>query len=142
MVDGKEMPMEIARSFRDLRVYKLGRESAKSLFQATRTFPAEERYSLTDQIRRSSRAVNAMIAAAWARRRYEAAFVSKLDETLEEAMETQAWLDHALDCAYISGARFQALDASWRAIGGMLNRMMDRSADFCKVDTRARFGRP
>jgi four helix bundle protein len=128
--------MEIARSFRDLRTYKLARESAGSIFQMTRTFPMEERYSLTDQIRRSSRAVNAMIAAAWARRRYEAAFVSKLDEALEEAMETQAWLDHAMDCGYVSPAQFRSLDAQWQSIGGMLNRMMDRSADFCKVDTR------
>jgi four helix bundle protein len=129
--------MEIARSFRDLRTYKLAHESSGAIFQITRSFPAEERYSLTDQIRRSSRAVNAMIASAWARRRYEAAFVSKLDEALEEAMETQAWLDHALDCQYLSPAQFRTLDGQWQSVGGMLNRMMDRSADFCKVDTRA-----
>jgi four helix bundle protein len=129
--------MEIARSFRDLRTYKLARESAGAIFQITRSFPAEERYSLTDQIRRSSRAVSAMIASAWARRRYEAAFVSKLDEALEEAMETQAWLDHALDCQYLSPAQFRTLDGQWQSVGGMLNRMMDRSCDFCKVDTRA-----
>ena len=134
--------MEIAKSFRDLRTYKLARESAGSIFQMTRTFPAEERYSLTDQIRRSSRAVNAMIAAAWARRRYQAAFMSKLDEALEEAMETQAWLDHSLDCGYISATQFRTLDAQWQSVGGMLNRMMDRSADFCKVDTRALLKRP
>ena len=134
--------MEIARSFRDLRTYKLAREAAGSVFQMTRSFPAEERYSLTDQIRRSSRAVNAMIAAAWARRRYEAAFVSKLDEALEEAMETQAWLDHSVDCGYVSPTQFRSFDAQWQSIGGMFNRMMDRSADFCKVDTRQLLKRP
>jgi len=134
--------MEIARSFRDLRTYKLARESARSIFQITRSFPAEERYSLTDQIRRSSRAVNAMIAAAWARRRYEAAFVSKLDESLEESMETQAWLDHAVDCEYISATQFRTLDAQWQSVGGMLTRMMDRSAGFCKIDTRTLLRRP
>ena len=108
----------------------------------TRAFPTEERYSLTDQIRRSSRAVNPMIAAAWARRRYEAAFVSKLDESLEEAMETQAWLDHSLDCEYVSPAQFRVLDAQWQSVGGMLNRMMERSADFSKVDTRTLLKRP
>jgi four helix bundle protein len=63
------------RSFRELNVYKSAREAAQAIFETTKTFPRDERYSLTDQIRRSSRAVNAMIAEAWAKRRYEAAFV-------------------------------------------------------------------
>jgi four helix bundle protein len=87
------------RSFRDLGVYKLAREQARNIFVLSKSFPPEERFSLTDQIRRSSRAVNAMIAEAWARRRYPAAFINKIDEPLGEAMETQAWLDHAFDCA-------------------------------------------
>jgi len=78
------------RSFRELETYKLAREQAKKIFELTKTFPPEEKYSLTDQIRRSSRAVNAMIAEAWARRRYEAAFINKIDEAMGEAMETQA----------------------------------------------------
>jgi four helix bundle protein len=80
--------MAIIMSFRDLDVYKLGREQAKKIFVISKSFPKEERYSLTDQIRRSSRAVNAMVAEAWARRRYPAAFVNKIDEALGEAMET------------------------------------------------------
>jgi four helix bundle protein len=128
--------MEIARSFRELRVYKLARESARGIFLISRKFPPEERYSLTDQIRRSSRAVNAMIAAAWARRPYEAAFVSNLNEALEEAMETHAWLDRSLDFACVSVDQFREFDAPWQSIGGMLKRMMERSADYCKVDTR------
>jgi four helix bundle protein len=127
----------IAKSFRELNTYKMGRESALKIFELTKSFPAEERYSLTDQIRRSSRAVNAMIAAAWARRRYRAAFVSKLDEALEEAMETQSWLDHALDCKYISAAQFVALDANWQSIGAMLNSMMNKADDFCKLAPNA-----
>jgi four helix bundle protein len=87
----------VIRGFRDLDVYVLAREQAKKIFALSKTFPVEEKYSLTDQIRRSSRAVNAMIAEAWARRRYPAAFVNKIDEALGEAMETQAWLDHAMD---------------------------------------------
>ena len=91
--------MAIARSFRDLNVYREAREAAQKIFELSREFPAEERYSLTDQIRRSSRAVKAMIAEAWGRRRYKAVFVNKLDEALGEANETESWLDDARDRA-------------------------------------------
>jgi four helix bundle protein len=127
----------IAKSFRDLDVYKMGREAALKIFQLSKSFPVEERYSLTDQMRRSSRAVNAMIAAAWARRRYRAAFTSKLDEALEETMETQSWLDHALDCKYISTIEFATLDANWQSIGAMLNSMMNKAEAFCKFAPNA-----
>jgi four helix bundle protein len=110
------------RSFRDLNVYKAARKAARAIFEISKTFPREERYSLSDQIRRSSRAVNAMIAEAWAKRRYEAAFISKINEALGEATETQSWLDHALDSGYLIEARFKELDASWQQIGGMLHK--------------------
>ncbi len=87
---------------------------------------------MTDQIRRSSRAVNAMIAEAWARRRYRAAFINKLDEALGEAMESQAWLDHAFDSGYLAKEEFEALDAKFRSVSAMLARMIDRAGDFCK----------
>jgi four helix bundle protein len=93
--------MAAAKSFRDLKVYQAAREAALQIFTATKTFPREERYALTDQIRRSSRAVKAMIAEAWARRRYKAAFINKIDEALGEANETQSWLDDALDDGYV-----------------------------------------
>jgi four helix bundle protein len=124
--------MGVVRSFRDLDVYKLGRLAAAAIFQATKTFPRDERYSLTDQIRRSSRAVNAMIAEAWAKRRYRASFINKIDDALGEANETQAWLDHALDSSYIDASSHQRFDAQWQAIGGKLSRMIDRADDFCK----------
>jgi four helix bundle protein len=124
------------RSFRDLNVYKTAREAARAIFEVSKTFPREERYSLSDQIRRSSRAVNAMIAEAWAKRRYEAAFASKLNDALGEAMETQSWLDHARDAEYITQAQFAELDASWQQIGGMLHKMTERSSDFCRVPKR------
>ncbi len=120
------------RSFRDLNVYQKARDEAKAIFELTKSFPREERYSLTDQVRRSSRAVNAMIAEAWAKRRYEAAFVSKINDALGEAMETQSWLDHALDCEYIDATQFAKLDAEWQRVGGMLNRMTERAAEFCR----------
>jgi four helix bundle protein len=121
-----------AKSFRELKVYQAAREAAKRVFAVSKRFPREERYSLTDQIRKSSRAVKAMIAEAWARRRYKAAFVNKIDEALGEANETQSWLDDALDCRYLSAADFQDLDNRYQAIGGMLSRMIDRADSFCK----------
>ena len=88
--------MAIIRGSGELEVYKIGLDHAREVYEISRTFPPEERYSLTDQIRRSSRAVSAMIAEGWARRRYPASFVNKLNEAMGGAMETQAWLDHAL----------------------------------------------
>jgi len=128
--------MAVIRSFRDLDVYVLAREQAKKVFLISKTFPKEEKFSLTDQIRRSSRAVNAMIAEAWARRRYPAAFVNKIDEALGEAMETQAWLDYALDCSYLDSKQHRALDDAWQKIGAMLNRMIQRTDDFCRTADR------
>jgi four helix bundle protein len=130
--------MAVIRSFRDLKVYQAARDEARKVFVATRAFPSEEKFSLTDQIRRSSRAVNAMIAEAWARRRYQAALVNKVNEALGEAMETQAWLDHALDCTYINPAKHREFDAAWQSIGAMLQKMMDRANTFCPMpETRA-----
>lgn len=124
------------RSFRELNVYKSAREGARGIFEISKTFPRDERFSLTDQIRRSSRAVSAMIAEAWAKRRYEAAFVSKVNDALGEATETQAWLDHAVDAGYISATQFKEFDAKWQQIGAMLNKMTERAHDFCKSQTR------
>jgi four helix bundle protein len=124
--------MAAAKSFRELNVYRLGLESATMVFEMTRNFPREETYSLTDQIRRSSRAVTAMIAEAWARRRYKAAFINKIDEALGEAMETQSWLDHAKASRYIDEGVYGKLDRPYQQIGGMLSRMIDRADDFCK----------
>lgn len=96
----------------------------------------EEKFSLTDQIRRSSRAVNAMIAEAWARRMYPAAFVNKIDEALGEAMETQSCLDRALDCGYIDEKQHKMQDEHWQRIGAMLQRMIQRADDFCRTASR------
>ena len=137
MEDGNETLrriMALIKSFRELNVYQLARAQAREIFRVTRTFPGEERFSLTDQIRRSSRAVNAMIAEAWAKRLYRAAFVSKLNDALGEAAETQAWLDHAQDCGYITAKQLTALDAQWQSIGAMLNKMIARADSFCQSD--------
>jgi four helix bundle protein len=124
--------MAPARSFRELKVYEKARDAAKEIFLVSKEFPREERFALTDQIRRSSRAVKAMLAEAWARRRYKAAFINKIDEALGEANETQSWLDDALDAQYLSAANFKDLNERYQAIGGMLSRMIDRADDFCK----------
>src|SRR4030095_14634268 len=124
--------MEPAKSFRDLKIYPAAREAAGLVFDYSKGFPREERYSLIDQIRRSSRAVKAMIAEAWARRRYKAAFVNKIDEALGEAYESQSWLDDAVDSQYLTPEEFAELDQRYDAIGATLSRMIDRADDFCK----------
>jgi four helix bundle protein len=124
--------MAIARTFRDLNVYREAQEAVQKIFVLSCRFPTEERYSLTDQIRRSSRAVKAMIAEAWGRRRYKAVFVNKLDEALGETTETQSWLDDARNSGYLSMEQFEALDSKYTSIGQMLSRMIDRADDFCK----------
>jgi four helix bundle protein len=130
--------MAVIRSFRDLKVYQAARSEARQVFETTHAFPSEEKYSLTDQLCRSSRAVNAMIAEAWARRRYQASFVNKINEAPGEAMATQAWLDHALDCGYLNATKYREFDAAWQSIGAMLQKMMDRADTFCpKPETRA-----
>lgn len=94
--------MSIAKSHRDLRVYQLAFESATRIHEITKSFPAEEKYSLTDQIRRSSRSVCANIAEAWRRRKYPKNFVSKLTDSDSEATESSVWLDFALHFNYIT----------------------------------------
>ena len=76
-----------------------------------------------------------MISEAWARRRYKAVFVSKIDEALGEVTETQSWLDDALDCGYLDSTQFKKMDADWRSIGAMLARMIDRASDSCKYSS-------
>jgi len=120
-----------ARSFKDLRVYQKAREVSRKVIQLTKTFPKEEMYSLTDQIRRSVRSVGAQIAEAWGKRRYEKHFVSKLTDADAEQMETQHWVGEALDCGYLSTTEATQLNAGLEEIGRMLNSMMEKSDSFC-----------
>lgn len=129
--------MPAINSFRELNVYQLALAEAHRVFELTRGFPKEERYSLTDQIGRSSRAVGAMVAEAWGRRRYPAAFANKIDEALAEAMETQAWLDHALRCGYIDVIGHRERDIAWQAVGSMLNKMIQKTAQFCGTGSKS-----
>ena len=116
--------MKNIRHFRELEVYLLGREGSLRIFEISKGFPLEERYSLTDQIRRSSRSVCANIAEAWRKRRYPNAFISKLSDAEAEAAETQVWLEFALECGYIDQAVFMELDQIYDHIQGKLVNMM------------------
>ena len=89
-------------NYRELRVYRSVIDLAMELFELTKSFPPEEKYSLTDQIRRSSRSVCANIAEAWRKRRYKAAFIAKINDSETEACETQVWLEIALRCKYLT----------------------------------------
>jgi len=89
------------QSHRELEVYQLAFRTAMCVFEISKGFPKEERYSLTDQVRRSSRSVCANLAEAWRKRRYEAAFLAKLSDAEAEAAETQMWLDFAVECGYL-----------------------------------------
>jgi four helix bundle protein len=108
---------ERIESFRQLNVYKLALEVQQEIFVITKRFPKEELYSLTDQIRRSSRSIGANIAEAWQKRRYPAHFVSKLSDADGEQAEKQHWLGTSIECRYISDTDHEALLQKCRRIG-------------------------
>jgi len=108
----------------ELEVYQMAFEAAMRIFELTKGFPKAETYSLTDQIRRSSRSVCANVAEAWRRRRYAAAFVSKLNDSEAEAAETQVWLEFAVKCGYLDAALGRELYAAYDHILGKLVNMI------------------
>lgn len=112
-------------TYRDLRVYQSAMTAAMEIFETTRKFPAEERYSLTDQIRRSSRSVCANLAEAWRKRRYEAAFIAKMSDAETEATETQVWLEFSLRCQYIPQDMHARLHDIYDHIVAQLVKMID-----------------
>ena len=113
-------------SHKELRVYKAAMDAAMRIFEITKGFPAEERYSLTDQIRRASRSVCANIGEAWRKRRYGAHFVSKLSDSESEAEETRVWLEFSWRCGYLSETQASELDLEYDQIIAQLVRMIDR----------------
>ena len=108
------------RDHRELDVYRQAFDAAMRIFQITKAFPIDERYSLTDQIRRSSRSVCANLAEAWRKRRYEGAFVLKLSDCEAEAAETQTWLDFAFRCGYLDSASTDELLQEYDRVIGKL----------------------
>jgi four helix bundle protein len=112
------------QTHRELQVYQRAFASAMELFELSKAFPKEERYSLTDQIRRCSRSVCANLAEAWRKRRYQAAFISKLSDSEGEAAETQVWIEFAVKCQYLNRDRaeplYRAYDDILRTLVGMI----------------------
>src|SRR5881409_614101 len=110
--------MKLIRYHWELEVYKMSVETAMRVFELSKRFPKEERYSLTDQIRRSSRSVSGQIAEAWRRRKYENVFVNKLNEAEGEAAETQTWLEYSVRCGYLPAPKGRELHRKYDRILG------------------------
>ena len=120
-----------AKSFRDLIVYQKAKALAKDIFEITKRFPKEEMYSLTDQVRRSSRSIGGQIAEAWAKRRYVRHFVSKPTDADGEQNETQHWIDTAKECNYLNDKEATDLLRRCEEIGRLLGGMMAKAEQFC-----------
>lgn len=120
-------------SVRELEVYKLAFKTAMEIFEISKKFPKEERYSLTDQVRRSSRSVCTNLSEGWRKRRYKAVFINKLSDAAQEAAETQTWLEFALACNYIDKRIFEKLDEKYEHIFAMLITMEKKVESFCNV---------
>ena len=119
------------RHFRDLEVYRRAFDAAMEIFQMTKGFPSEEKFSLVDQIRRSSRSVCANLAEGWRKRRYISVFKNKITDSMMEASETQCWLEFSLECGYIQRSVFDKLDNEYEQLIAMLNSMEMNAAKFC-----------
>jgi four helix bundle protein len=131
-------PNKRVNSAKQLDVYKLAHELAMTIFEISKGFPPEERFALTTQIRRSSRSVCLNLREAWAKRRYEAHFISKLTDCDGENSETDSSLAFARDCQYISADERQLLRAKCADIGRMLGQMMKKSQSFLIADCNNR----
>jgi four helix bundle protein len=118
------------KSAKDLIVYQKAYALAMEIFEASKHFPTEEKYSLIDQIRRSSRSVCTNLREAWAKRRYEAHFVSKLTDADGENGETETWLDFACDCLYLPNAQHAMLTEKCREVGAMLGSRINAPTSF------------
>ena len=116
---------EKIKSYKDLRVFQNAMQRAMEIFQLTKKFPAEEKYSMTDQMRRSSRSVCSNLAEAWRKRRYKAAFIAKLSDSEGEACETQVWIEFARRCKYLDENVCDKLDLAYDQILGQLVKMIN-----------------
>ncbi len=122
---------QMIKTFKDLIVYQKAFEQAMRIFDITKSFPKIEQYSLTDQIRRSSRSVCVNIGESWRKRRYPAHFVSKLTDADTEATETIVWLDFSVKCEYLSPDLHKELSLQYEEIGKMLGSMITSPEKFC-----------
>ncbi len=119
------------QGFRDLIVYQKSYSLAMEIFKITKSFPKEEKYSLVDQIRRSSRSVPANISEAWVKRKYPKSFISKLLDSLAEEAETEVWIDMSKDCEYIDVQLHKSLLERYQEVAKMLNSMINTPEKFC-----------
>jgi four helix bundle protein len=124
---------KVILDYRELGVYQNAFQGAMRIFEITKSFPREEKYSLTDQIRRCSRAVCSNIAEAWRKRRYPAHFVSKLSDADAEAAETSTWLDFALQCQYLASDLHAELFKQYNLICAQLTKMMANPDQWCRT---------
>jgi four helix bundle protein len=123
--------MSKIESFKDLIVYQKAYKLAMEIFEISKSYPKDEKYSLTDQIRRSSRSVTSCIAESWAKRRYEKSFVNKLTDSLGEENETEVWLDYSKDCNYIQKEIHEILLSEYDEVRKMLISMINNSDKWC-----------
>ncbi len=121
------------KNFRELVAYQKAKTLSKEIFQLTKSFPKEETYSLTDQIRRSSRSIGAQIAEAWAKRPYEKHFISKLTDADGEQNETQHWIETAADCGYLNEKQASSFLQQCEEIGRLIGGMIAKSEQFCST---------
>ena len=126
--------MNYVKHYRELEVYQTQRALSRAVFAASKNFPQEERFSLTDQIRRSSRSIGAQIAEAWAKRMYPKHFISKLTDADGEQLETQHWLTEAQDCGYITPEQRTEHLALCESIGRMIGSMIRKADTFTGTD--------
>jgi four helix bundle protein len=127
----KKWIMSKVGSFKDLIVYQKAYKLAMEIFEISKSFPKEEKYSLTDQMRRSSRSVTACIAESWAKRRYKKAFISKLTDSLGEEYETENWLDYSKDCKYIQIETQERLLSEYDEVRKMLISIINNPDKWC-----------
>ena len=118
---------ERIKTYKELNVFQSAMDSSMKIFQITKNFPPEERYSMVDQMRRSSRSVCANLAEAWRKRRYKAMFIAKLSDAESEACETQVWIEFARRCGYLEDAVCDELDAAYDHIIGQIVKMINEA---------------
>jgi four helix bundle protein len=123
--------MSVVNSFKDLIVYQKAYYLAMEIYEYSKSFPKEEKYSLTDQIRRSSRSVTSNIAEAWARKKYPRSSVSKLIDSLGEEYETETWLDYSKDCQYLKSETCMELSDGYAEVRKMLISMIANPDKWC-----------
>ena len=128
---GERSAAKRINSVRDLDVYRTAFEAAMEIYFVSKGFPSDEKYSLTDQIRRSSRSVCANLSEGWRKRKYKAVFINKLSDPGQEEAETQTWLEFALKCGHIDDATFNKLDEQYEHVFAMLSTMEKKADTFC-----------